>query len=197
MKTFSKVFCTLILIYAPFVLSGCGEEQPLVPKEDQSQYAALERDAAQRTLWIERMEPFVAKLSDETYRLEWDSFIKTTVFEEKTHASLNGEGPVTADAKIITELRDGITTGNLAILREQAGLGVLGSACWTYWWGRRCCYWGNQAWAMVSIMAGGGVVPPLSLVLTPYAAWAGYYTQVYGGFCVNGSWAGGIWLTKP
>ncbi|MBI3956826.1 MAG: hypothetical protein HY340_02450 [Candidatus Kerfeldbacteria bacterium] len=192
-----------VMLMSLFLL-GCADlkqgdvfTSPSDPPE--SGFSQDERKAARMEAWIERMDPFVNQSAEGAYVLDWDGFLRSI---RETHPEVADHfvigSAASDDTRVIQELKASMAAGNDLLQQTPGGLDTLGWACWTYWWGRRCCYWGNTGWGLVAIMAAGTAYPPWGYALTPYSAWAGYLMQVYGGFCANGSWAGGPpWLTRP
>lgn len=193
------------------ILAGCGDRgqgptdpsvnsahpHPAPADSSAEQFAVFERQATRYQKWISIMDPFVTQDERGFYRFSEAGFLNVLQAEyPEVSANLQGVGgPGSDDAAVVRELRDGIAKANQ--IQNSSAHEVQGWACWTYWWGRRCCYWGNDAWAIVALASGGSAIPVFGFAFAPFAAWAGYLTQVYGGFCINNSWAGPMWLTRP
>lgn len=176
--------------------------------ETTADYSEYEATADLYTYWIEQMDPYVSEQADGTYLLDWDGFYRSIAAsnpEEVRYFAVGGQP--TKDATVIAELRDGIPIANAAILAAKVAspqsaeetAEVLGSHCWNYWWGRRCCYWGNTGWVVAGIINAGGSIPPWGWLLWPWRFFINYYMAVYSGFCANSSWAwpSAIWITRP
>ena len=159
-----------------------------------------EAAAARMQTWIDQMDPFVSQASDGSYSLDWQGFLRSI---SGTHPEgiryLAAGGQPSEDAKVIQQLKDGIPMANAALQQNgsEKAASPQGWACWTYWWGRRCCYWGSTGWWIVDRMHNGDSIPPWGWLINPYSQWAEGLMRSYNGFCANGSWAGGIWLTAP
>lgn len=185
----------VVLPFALLVVLGCGKD--ILRVQESSKFGQEEIQARRHTEWIGRMDPFILTEADGTHQLDLEGFLSSvrTSHPEVVHY-FEGQGSPTEDTKVIEELRESVPAGNKAIVQEGRN-STLGSACWTYWWGRRCCYWGQDARRMILALEIGGAVPILGAGMQVYAPWARYLFEKYGGFCFNGSWAGGIWLTAP
>jgi len=198
--TRTAVWTTLAFFMLAMLLPACSENMPTEqkttqPEESTEDFTAFEQAAERYEHWIAMMDPFVLQTEDGTYIFDQDGFLGslgTDQSEIVRRLALSDED--NPDSKVILELMESISVGNEQIRSEKA---ALGHACWNYWWGRRCCYWGTTGWQIVAWMAAGAAFPPWGYALTPFAAWAGYFMQVYNGFCANGTWVGGMWLTAP
>lgn len=192
----------LCMLVVP-MLSGCTEDAVIstAPEEQSIQvpeeFAEQQVQAERFQQWIDRMDPYVSQSPDGTYALDWHAFQQDLAGSDPQLAlSLQNGATPGKDAKVILELRDGIPIANKALKEHPEGVTqTAGYWCNTYWWGRRCCYTGNDGWLAVSLMSAGTGIPGLGWGFAIYAAWAAYYMQVYGNFCGNASWAGGAWLT--
>ena len=201
---------TIVMAYLCSTLAGCSGDKSNGPMDSDRALDPPESDdiptefvldaelAARYEAWINAMDPFVTQDPEGSYHFNDEAFINEIRQEHpEVVSNLLGEAiQPSRNASIVKELLDGIALANKNH-PSQGGSEIQGWACWTYWWGRRCCYWGNDAWAMVAMASAGGAIPVFGFGLVPYAAWAGYLTQVYGGFCINNSWVGGMWLTRP
>jgi len=211
----------MAIVAAGLLYMACSDKSPVVSTDSQplslsqgsspntsenvpetvaleSDLKAMEADAELRETWIARIEPYVSENSDGTYNLDetaFQNYLHESFPDLASHFSGNG---LSSDAsRVIEELTGSIPVVNKMILNGELDDLICGHACWNYWWGRRCCYWGSDAHYMIFIFTIGGIVPPLTYAYIPFAAWAQYLTSVYGGFCTNMTWIGGGWLTAP
>lgn len=196
---------TVLLIVAFFLMAvllpACSEKVPT--QEDAAQVGvpdnatiAQEQMAERYEYWIGQMDSFVHQDDNGIFVLDRDGFLRSlTVDNRETLRRVAVADTSNTDAKIILGLIKSVEAGN----EQLASKAVMGSACWSYWWGRRCCYWGREGWMVVGLIQVGSSIPPWGWLLSPYAATAAYYMGVYGGFCANSSWAwpAAIWLTRP
>ncbi|KKW13448.1 MAG: hypothetical protein UY52_C0044G0008 [Parcubacteria group bacterium GW2011_GWC2_49_9] len=155
--------------------------------------------------WIARMDPFVTTESNGTYTLDWNGFLASIQPDHGAVAKyFAGIGLLSDDAKIIEELKGSIPIANAEILQANAKRSnealqpEVAGACWTYWWGRRCCYWGAEGWRIVTLLEAGAFLPaPFNVIIGGLGLYLAYYMSVYNGFCLNASWVGGQWVTRP
>jgi len=138
-------------------------------------------------IMIESMDPFVVKNNNGTYKFDSVGF-------NQANQVLTSD-----NTEVYSKLTKSIPIINKQILEERKSPGstALGAYCNWYWWGKKCCYTGSTAQYYIMVMTMGGPIPVFGWGLATYAAWAGYLTAVYGGFCFNGIWGGGVWLTAP
>lgn len=206
MKTVTVIWLTLFLALSP-VFIGCdqGTKQTPVSVDDNTGDEQIAQNADRYEAWIAQMDPYVSEQKDGTYVLQWDEFCAAVrsdnpqLYEEITQGNPSGN----ADAAVILELRDGVPVANETILAIRSGASAASEqACWNYWWGRRCCIWGNTARYFASSLSAFSTVfrylPWISsFIIAAYFSTVVAYTNIYGGFCVNGSWIGGFWITHP
>jgi len=204
-NTYWRKFGVSLMLLASFMLvmtafHGCsnqddsptastGSEEVVIQDDDQIEISDAELAAftVQAKLYqklIDEMDPYVTENKDGTYSFDSVGF-------QAVSQNFNDD-----DKVVINDLKKGIPIVNGMILKNSASK-TLGSACWWYWWGQRCCYWGSTAHYYVMVLAMGGPIPVFGWGYAVFAAWAGYFTNVYGGFCFNRTWAGGVWLTTP
>ncbi|MFH1236107.1 MAG: hypothetical protein V1685_04190 [Parcubacteria group bacterium] len=218
-KQISILVIAVLLHTTLFV--GCNNESPAnvsgisdvqTPNVDDREFHAMEARAAIYELWIARMDPYVTTNSDGTYTLDWDGFLASLQTEDHAVAKyFAGAGVISNDAKIIEGLRDGIAIANADLLQPNAKRSsdamlpeAAGSACWRYWWGVRCCYWGTTAQQIVDSFVLGGAawfwIPLIGAVGSLSAAALQKYVTAYGGFCVNVPWGFPLlppWISRP
>jgi len=209
----SLILLVLVSFLNTILLAGCGEEKPVSSvqtQESDTEFSKLEARAQLYENWIAEMDPFVTTNSDGTYSLDWDSFINyIRSTNPKVAIYFTAAGVASEDAKVIEELKNGIPIANLEILQFNAKRSsdamqpeAAGQACWWYWWGKRCCYWGSTGWTIVNALqfgaAGGAIILPLIGFVTAGMAWLfQQYMINYNGFCLNQSYIGGQWVTRP
>ncbi|MGB8656825.1 MAG: hypothetical protein WCE90_03460 [Candidatus Zixiibacteriota bacterium] len=198
---------TAILLVTVILISGCSREKEIVaPKKANDDLGNFEAKAHLYVDWIERMEPYVTESKNGTFSIDWSKFLDSIQGSYPEVARyFQGNGQPSELTRIIEELRDGIPTANDSLSKGMT-LGKVcetqGSACWWYWWGKRCCYWSAEGWRIVTILAVAGsagsyFIPPFGWVAGAISAYLCYYMSVYGGFCLNQSWVGGLWVTRP
>ncbi|MDD5039606.1 MAG: hypothetical protein PHY34_00480 [Patescibacteria group bacterium] len=144
---------------------------------------------------IAKMDRFVTINDDGTYTLDFQGFL-----------SAEGKNLTSGEMNAANGLKDGIPIVNSLILQEQRkpGSTALGSACWRYWWGIRCCFWGSTA----SQIANGLQIGTITVLWFPLVGAVSGFTgsvlqacyNAWGGFCVNVSWGFPVvppWITRP
>ncbi len=208
--TFKKISTAMMLLAMcsmMFMTIGCSdtEDGPVAPntnddivtfagpdgEEIQISQAEIDKFATQSQTYenmIEAMDPYVTENTDGTYKFDSESYMakypKLEVDVQATYDELTKGIPI-VNQEILAEKRTGVSS-------------ALGSACWYYWWGKRCCYWGDTGWKIVSLLnAGAFLPPPFNYVVGGLGIYLAYYMSVYGGFCLNQSWVGGQWVTRP
>ncbi len=185
-------FKSLLLVSAlafMLVIVGCSNEESPT-QAVQNQESDIPADVQQQMQLadqyerlIEAMDPYVTEGSDGQF-----------TFYEAGFVSQHGSLPA-SDQQIVNQLRDGITIVNAEIGKDRSGQpNALGSYCNYYWWGKKCCYWGDQAQQLIFAMTVGSGISGFGL-LAGYAGWAQYLVWKYGMFCLNGMWGGPVWLT--
>lgn len=208
MKSISWILILVQLTLPMVMMQGCSNEEstatqpPDNPGLTPEVQAQLDQ-AEQYEYWIGLMEPFVQPLADGTYQLGWERFLESI---RSSHPAVvafyAGAGKTDADTELVSRLRQSLDEGNRRIL-EAAKNGtvdeLMGSACWNYWWGRRCCFWGREAIGIMIAVNAGTSVPVYGWTLIPYAVAISWNVAVYNGFCLNSSWAwpSGFWITRP
>jgi hypothetical protein len=201
-KMFAWKLFFILAIMSCIALIGCSTlskptetpaESQLYSVEEVNQIAGLYES------WIHTLEPFVTQNKDGTFALDWDKCLSQIAVADPRLAGILREGrDLNDEARIILELRDGIPKCNEAILASGSGESTaLGSWCNYYWWGRKCCYTGSTAYNYIMYASWGSIVPPAGLILGPFVKAATYLTDRYGGFCINQTYVGGVWLTAP
>lgn len=182
MKRKVIVVVMICTIMHPLFLTGCSES----PIDAQGNTPALvEQQVTPQERWIAAMDPFVTENADGIY-----------VFDEDAFNDMYGE-LVDSDLVVVTELKASIPVANQQIKHRTLNPEAAGSACWWYWWGQRCCYWGSEGRSMVKWLQIGGLIPLYGTLSGLYGILADDMMNKYGGFCLNRSYAGGVWLTRP
>lgn len=184
---------SVLMLAQPMMFVGCSE-QPTEPTENQSQVqdpaiAEAERQSKLFESMIAKMDPYVTTNSDGTYSIDYQAF--------QSANQLTGD-----EMKVADELNKGITIINAQVIQErkEPQSTALGSACWNYWWGQRCCFWGNDAIWYAAAISAGSAIPVFGWGFSILGPLAGALTAQYGGFCLNKTWPwmpAAIWLTKP
>lgn len=190
------------LVAIAILFNSCSRDKEITaPEQPKDEFASFKAKAQVYQDWIECMEPYVIKNTDGTFSLEWDKFLGSIkVSYPEVARYFQGNGSPSDETKVIEELKNGIPLANEELLKGGAFGKVCdtqGYACWTYWWGRRCCFWGSTAVWAVAVLTAGGSLPVVGWGFNIYAAWAAALTALYNGFCANRSWVGGCWLTAP
>lgn len=201
----------LCMVFVP-VITGCTEDavNTTAPTEEEqtttapSEFAEMQAQSELIHQWIDRMDPYVSQNADGTYTLDWQAFQNELAqTDPKIALALNHGATPGKDAEVIKGLRDGIPEANKAVLEGQTEglMQTAGYSCRTYWWGRRCCYTGYDAQNMLSIMQNGRIIWVLGwiagFIWESYYWWADKMYNWCGGFCLNASWFGGVWVTCP
>lgn len=188
MKRKNLIFMLLIGVIA-LMTYGCSflenddQKTSIGPDGNQSavadsmaQLAEFEAQSARYELWVGKMDPYVTKTESGEY-----------VFDEAEFTAQYGL--ITgSDKTIVHDLKGSIPIANQKI-QELSESGVAAKIWFKwYWWGYKECYSQLSAEYMLEFM--NSVTQ-----LKPFWAWAKYYHYYYGYFCINHSWAGGIWIT--
>ncbi len=194
--------CRLLLrvlfsvLFTATLFTGCDNQdtpveptqsaEPTVPA-DIRQY---QDEAEQYERVISMMDPYVTQTKAGIY-----------VFDESGFAA--NQAVLSAEEQaIVDELHSSIAIVNAEISKgHRESTIALGYYCNYYWWGHRCCYTGPTAAQLANALTGAGV----SAVWFPYfgavSAGLGSILQAcyiaWDGFCLNGSWIGGFWITSP
>lgn len=203
-KQFRTVLAALLAFGTPLIgLSGCEDRDvpdTISPAIDSDPQITQARETAERyERWIAAMDPYVRTLSDGTFSLDWERFNSDLSLSDPSMAkAIETDQIDSLDEEVIRSLHAGVAVANDSLRATPQGLmETEGRACWNYWWGRRCCYWGSDAHSVVLLLTLGGLLPGIGWGFTAFAAWAQYLTSVHGGFCANQSWIYGAWLTAP
>lgn len=177
----------LIIMIAP----ACSQKKATESApESENNFQSLEANAQLHETWIQRMDPYVSQNTNGTYAFDSTGFATA-------YSSLSD-----ADQTVVTGFIESIPVVNAKIVSGELDNMTCGSACWNYWWGRRCCYWGSTAYVAIGIMQVGGLLAGFvgGVYFIAMAMWATYLNDNYGGFCLNITWACGpvcSWLTRP
>lgn len=176
----------LVLAIGPGCQKKVTDPAP-TPKND---FQSLEANAQLHETWIERMDPYVSQNKDGTYAFDSTGFAAT-------YSSLSD-----ADQTVVSSFIESIPVVNAKILNGELNNMECGGACWYYWWGERCCYWGSTAYVAIGILQAGGLLAGFigGIYFIAMAQWASWLNDHYGGFCLNITWACGpvcAWLTHP
>ncbi|MFH0852952.1 MAG: hypothetical protein V1853_00920 [bacterium] len=202
--TRTTVWTTLAFFMLAMFLPACSENMPTEQETTQQEdttddFTALEQEAELYQYWIDQMDSFVTQSEDGTYVFDQEAFLGSLSNDRSElvqQLALSDED--NPDSKVILELMESIDIGNEQILSEKA---ALWSGCWTRWWGRKCCYAGGDAEYTIHLMNISAWISSLNwisgAIMHAYAYWAGYLNSNCGGFCINATWVGGVWLTCP
>jgi hypothetical protein len=176
-EAMKKLLLVLLAILVASTLS-CGRKDhvtaPLTPTT--SDYSALEVQGQLYQQWIERMDPFVSMNKDGTYRFDATGF-------QKQYGRMVQLNP--SNREIVNTLKAAIPFAN-ADMKSEAANTCAGSTCWSWWWGKKCCYWGDTAqWLVAAVSVGAAVVPVIGKVASVYAAVMGGYLATHGRFCLK------------
>jgi hypothetical protein len=196
---FFMALAMLIVMIAP----SCTEKKVINPTPTpENDIQSLEAKAQVLQDWINRMDQFVTQNSDGTYTLDRAVFLGTIqASHHDVYEYFTANGQKTTDAEIVEQFINVISITNAEILKGENDEVICGSACWHYWWGYRCCYWGNEAHYAIAAMSFGGISGPLwpiRLLLGAYAIWAQLVHDNHDGFCINWCPIGNtIWITAP
>ena len=198
-----SILAIVVLLNATLWI-GCGGETsvntPVTQETVQppgTEFSAQEAQAQRYENWIAKMDPYVTTNPDGTYTLDFDGFISSIrTTNPKVASYFTAAGVSSEDAKVIETLKNGIPLANAEILQPSAKGSVdvmlpdaAGSACWQYWWGKRCCYWGSTAQQIANYLLFGGSISIFIPILAGVSGISGallqLYVTAYGGFCVN------------
>lgn len=141
---------------------------------------------------IAKMDKYVTTNNDGTYSIDYQGFLRA-----------EGKNLKANERQAAEDLNKGIPIVNEQILQERRSPGstALGSACWIYWWGKRCCYWGTTAAQLANALQGGGVASIWFPYFGAVSAAVGTILQScylsWGGYCLNMGWGGLFWITRP
>jgi len=180
------VFFMILPLLITMITPACSQKKATEPTPTpENDFQSLEADAQRRQDWIDRMDPFVSQNKDSTFSLDWAGFIAQ-------YSSLSE-----ADQAVVNEFAEGIPVVNAMVLNGELDNMSCGYACWWYWWGQRCCYWGSTGVWAVALLCAGSALPVIGWGFIIFCSWATALQTIHGGFCANRSWVGGIWLTAP
>ena len=159
------------------LLTGVGcRDTGAAPEQEQTQARVMSTQEADRIeQWVERMDPYVTQNADGTFSIDYASF-------QQRYTNLTPE-----DQAVVIGLRDGIPIMNESILRGRDD-SIEWAACWSWWWGTKCCYTGNQAETIIYVATVAGVISAaytlgLGVVVGIAAATLNYFKNISGGFC--------------
>jgi hypothetical protein len=170
-----------------FLLPGCtGVKAPTVSEPEQP-FAKEEAKAALYESWIAQMDPYVSQAKDGQYVFDEVGF-------NATHTLIAG-----TDLAAVQELTQGIPIVNAQMLQEAKNPGstALGQACWYFWWGHKCCYWGANAQRAIGWLRYFGTLPAIGFVGKFWEQVANNIYLAHGGFCTNMNWLGTCWMSTP
>ncbi len=181
------------IIIAAAVIGCMSKTRINAPKPEISQQTNIGLDTLETKgrlyeTTIAKMDPYVSRSKDGLYSIDFQGF-------------LNANQLTSDEMKIASELNQGIQVANKEIRSGQSM--AAGSACWWFWWGRKCCYWGADGWrivTMLGVVGSGGAyyLPGIGAITGALAAYLGGFMSVYNGFCANQSWIGNaVWFTRP
>lgn len=156
---------------------GCVDTAVEPKQETPVDPAIVANDALAQQIqkWIDRMDPYVSQLADGTFSIDYASF-------QQQYPNLTPEDQATVEG-----LRDGIPAQNEYVLTNGGGKGnsVESAACWTWWWGAKCCFSGNDAETAIYLVSIGAPFMPGGVVVMPiFIATLVYLKATSGGFCI-------------
>ena len=159
-----------------FLLPGCSGVKAPVASEPEQPFAKEQAKAAQYEQMIAAMDPYVTQTKDGQYVFDEAGF-------KAAHSSIAG-----SDLETVLNLQKGIPIANQKIQEMNESPAIAKIEFYWYWWGYKECYSELSAVYMLDLMSRSGYAYPIYL-------WAQYYYYHYSRFCINHTWAGGIWIT--
>jgi hypothetical protein len=147
------------------------------------------------------MDPYVTENKDGTFSLKWDKFIGSIqgTYPEVTKY-FQGKGQPSDQTKIIEELKNCIPLANEELLKSGSfgkRCAEQSSACWWFWWGVKCCYWGTEGYVVTCAISAGSVAPwPVNIIFWGLGTYAQTIWYRYQHICLGRTWVGGFWISS-
>jgi len=192
MRRFISLLMIGLLVFITTASTSCDRTETPVEVANQEssntemevKQQEMEEYNAQFFALVEKIEPYVTTNKNGTWTIDWQSF-------DKSNSNLSAK-----ENSLLSELKIGLSLANETVLEPPKAPNE-SLSYWVnyYWWGRKACFTGREAYIATSLFTTGSGVAGFNPINLGLAFLAEYYRDTYGGFCLYQTWVGGVWMT--